>query len=398
MLSEGDKVRILHIHSETWLSIQCEKNEKEEFGTYSKSYEAYFTPNIDSSDFSDTFNITKVDSVAIETFNYSRSFFHPLRYRLLTCIKPNDIFIPFEIETELIQILRQLIFFTTDASKLDPLTCDEIPIHKNQTILMNTCIVHVLMEFILKASQDQNKPQPYLKLPSVQNVLRHIYRLLYVLLNGDVEFYGAYYYNYFRQIESHINLEVGVAEILSEMLQGCQSVNSKITHDDLDKFVEFSAQTAKTGKSLKFLTYLCSWKNVPVHRTQNLIMKKFFLVHANDNYFPKTRATKQNNESFVEILQEGQWIKLSQFLKENHTSTQVFFFESLLELYEKVCKGPNIENIKFIVEDLRLISEAECRAILVDSKIPLKFRVMYCSIFNTLFVNTLNEKYEQVNF
>ncbi|KAJ3391278.1 hypothetical protein HDU92_009138, partial [Lobulomyces angularis] len=361
-----------------------------------------FQDEINESDLGNNFSISIVDKHVIESFYYINSFRPAIKHLLANCKHGKKIVLESkETEIQILSYINKLILYCTISENLNIFVRIGNPNYLHQQIVRTSGLIDDLIGFLsIPQSQidDMIKfPQNYLDLT---NILKYIYRFLYVLLKSDINGNGLMIYQHFPHIQLHIGLDVGASKVLSELILGSRVVVEEINNKEIARFIRLMSDsvTAQNASQIKFLTYLCYCQDQPVPRVQHIVTKKFIQKHSEDSYIYRTRISSSDPER-VEICVEGNWLELVEFIlnKSEENIPRIELFYCFLELYEAVSKGQNFAIIKILTDEMKLITARECELCLKNEKMPYKFRILYSNIVKTIFIDSIEDSAISVN-
>ncbi|KAI8621777.1 hypothetical protein BC830DRAFT_1163501 [Chytriomyces sp. MP71] len=266
--------------------------------------------------------------------------------------------------------------------------------------------------------------------PMLARLFKYIYRVLKQFLLGSEHSNQSHLANKFMIISEHIDLQVGAADTLMQLIDGNPLIVKKITDGQIESFIKLLARD-QNPSYVNFLIAMCFCDGVamPAHQ---LTIAKMLLGRSEDfwgeedesdipSHIFRTRITEDRT---LEILpatkvEQRKWVPLEMLcLKHTRVSSgaspnaprrQTFglnkrsstpsmrsvptvnvvpdciedraavaeYFEATLRLYRALCLGQNSEVIELMTVTWGIITLPECHIGMCDENLPDPIRGLY---------------------
>eukprot|EP00759_Apiculatamorpha_spiralis_P055449 PhF_6_TR7816/c0_g1_i1/m.11241 len=259
-------------------------------------------------------------------------------------------------------------FCTKNDGIVDPLKCEGLPILGHQQMLFDLQ-VHRLAFEVLVAPFVKESEANRLRLPLVGGVIelnditspknknvhlvcRLCYRLLKQMAKGN-GYFASLLEEYIPFMMAQEGYKLHVADTLLAVFSDNAELSPSITHEACRHFIALLKTHGQSAGYIRFLSKLCAVREAGVRRNQEMIVQ--FLLHEN----PDLLIPMRTEEGRVLVSYGKDWKTLHDFFrsavksvdtetvgrndKESKEAKAVKFYESMIELFSKLCIGGNAE-------------------------------------------------------
>ncbi|KAJ3075203.1 hypothetical protein HDU98_008929 [Podochytrium sp. JEL0797] len=273
-------------------------------------------------------------------------------------------------------------------------------------------------------------------------LLRLVYRVLKQYLLGSEHANQSHVADKFMIFSQHIDLNIGAADTLMQLIDGNPIIVQKITSDQIESFITLLARD-RNPSYVHFLIAMCYCDGVSMPMHQYTIAQKLLgtaaAVSVDESAIPvhlfRTKvegdgicvfpATEKMYRAWVPLRElcmkqgpvaapllqplrlgnsnapelgrrrsmslkraandAGRNVELKGMIPNRKQVAE--YFESMLKLYKALCLGQNSKVIALLTESLKIVSLKECCVGMCDEELPDSIRGLYGDLVRVIFVD-----------
>ncbi|KAJ3245409.1 hypothetical protein HDU78_009282 [Chytriomyces hyalinus] len=279
-------------------------------------------------------------------------------------------------------------------------------------------------------------------------LFRHIYRVLKQFLLGSEHTNQSHVAENFMTISSHIDLNIGAADTLMQLIDGNPSIVQKISDVQIESFINLLARD-RNPSYVSFLIAMCYCDGISMPAHQLTIATKLLAVTAaedstgtklvKDDLLPthlfRTRVSASNSLEVLPATERlfRKWIPLEELCIKTKTEPQqklvmaapgsgasrrrtmsgnklkgltssavdhslnkksipqraavAEYFEATLKLYRALCLGQNSKVIQLLTTEWSILSLEECYVGVCNDNLPDTVRALYGDLIRVVFID-----------
>ncbi|KAJ3028703.1 UNVERIFIED_CONTAM: hypothetical protein HDU68_001052 [Siphonaria sp. JEL0065] len=312
-------------------------------------------------------------------------------------------------------------------------------------------------KFDVGSSGSLSRDQAIVRLGDIKNgtqeclirIFRYIYRVLKQYLLGSEHNNQSHMADKFMILSEHIDLNVGAADTLMQLIDGNPSIVQKISTEQIESFISLLARD-RNPSYVNFLIAMCYCDGVAMPAHQYSIAQKLlgssFGEGVNGEILPQSEEllpvhlfrSRISDGGFLEVYPATEkvfrrWLPLHELcqkastpaaqkpissLQAAHTRRRTMsssrgvagsgndvrgaveakkgipnriaiaaYFEVTLKLYKALCLGQNSKVIDLLTNKWRIVSLKECYIGMCDENLPDSIRGLYGDLIRVVFVD-----------
>ncbi|KAJ3106266.1 hypothetical protein HDU97_006717 [Phlyctochytrium planicorne] len=271
--------------------------------------------------------------------------------------------------------------------------------------------------------------------PQLLEIFKLAYRVVKQFLLGSDPANQFHVAREFDTIAEHLDLNVGAAEALMQLLSGNLFIVQSIGNQQILHFVNLIVRD-RNPSYIKFLIALCHCNGDAIPRHQEYIARNLFTEKAGAEVTHRFYTRISDTNTHLEVLPvvpDGQrriWQPLKQFFNNSlgseggvatassqappsvvrkrrqsvklnlnplddlaglrnslNFSEPCLFYAATLDLYKALCFGRNKKVIKMLTEECKILSLEMCKLGMLDEGLPFFIRASYCDLIRVAFVD-----------
>eukprot|EP01080_Neovahlkampfia_damariscottae_P003056 gene3056-5226_t len=365
-------VRFFEPHQQTWLHLEQEPEKKKEYKCSSQ-----IRMNEE-----DVFSIKQVQDSEVTNILVVLSLMKPISNFVQSIEEDPEVISEDDLVPVFDSLSKLVSFIFDDYSDIPPMKKEGIPIVERQNTVRQLHLFDNVMNMISnsfekKVVDERNVNKKKRKFGQAFEIG---YKLLKICCRENTA-NGEYLYKYMNTIQNHLEYEIGAAECLLDIIKDNDKVLNQITEAQIDYFLDIILKGEGEASFVSYVTALCSYKNNPVIKNQEYILKKLLSDKRKARNILGT-PWMQRGEIYLMCYEEEQSLEF--FLDVSESVNE--YLNQVIILLSQLCLGRNVKAIK-VIQDIVEYETVEAFILNENPKMKSYLRKSFIELYINCHIN-----------